>query len=142
YLAELRDRAAASARLTLHDPVPYARLSATLNAHDVGIHLLPPVNFNNAMALPNKLFDYVQARLGVLIGPSPAMAEYVERYGFGRVAADFTVEALAREIEALSIASVVRYKAASDAAARELSSEAQVAFWDAAISRLGQPAAS
>ena len=47
----------------------------------------PPINFNNKLALPNKLFDYVQARLGVLIGPSPEMVHYVEEYDLGEVAA-------------------------------------------------------
>ena len=55
-------------------PRAIRRPVATLNAHDVGIHILPPVNFNNRWALPNKFFDYVQARLGVIIGPSPEMA--------------------------------------------------------------------
>src|SRR5690606_32302142 len=96
YLEELRSRAAATGGIvTVHDPVPYAELLTTLNAHDVGVHVLPPVSFNNANALPNKVFDYVQARLGLVVGPTPEMAQLATAHGVGVVTADFTAEALA-----------------------------------------------
>ncbi|WP_438855343.1 glycosyltransferase [Agromyces sp. M3QZ16-3] len=133
-IEELRRRQ--SDRVTLHPPVPYAQLSSTLNAYDVGIHALPPTSFNNRWALPNKLFDYVQARLGVLIGPSPEMANVVERYAIGTVASGFGVEELAAAIDRMDASSVGRWKAASDAAARELSSASQVAGWRRAIDAL------
>jgi hypothetical protein len=133
-IAELRDRQ--SARVTLHPPVPYAQLSATLNGYDVGIHALPPTSFNNRWALPNKLFDYVQARLGVLIGPSPEMARIVERHGIGAVSRGFGTADLAAEIDRMDPDTVARWKAASHAAAHELSSASQVAVWRRAIDAL------
>ena len=45
-----------------------------LSRRSGGLHLLPPVSFNNANALPNKIFDYVQARLGLIVGPADAPA--------------------------------------------------------------------
>lgn len=129
YLAELRARAAEIPGVTVHDPVPYAQLIETLNAYDVGVHLLSPTNFNNMWALPNKLFDFVQARLGVLIGPSPEMAERVEQYGLGAVADDFTAAALAARMDELTPSAVTEYKAHANAHARELSAEAQVEVW-------------
>ncbi|QKJ21228.1 glycosyltransferase family 1 protein [Microbacterium hominis] len=137
YLAELKERAAASAgRVTVHDPVPYAELAETLSAYDAGIHILPPVNFNNRWALPNKIFDYVQARLGVIVGPSPEMAEYVTGFGVGAVTADFTAGALTATIDGIDAAAVDGFKAASHAHARELSSESQVLVWKRAIDAL------
>jgi hypothetical protein len=136
YLEELRAVAARSERITLHDPVPYRQLPETLRGYDVGVHILPPVNFNNRWALPNKIFDYVQARLGVICGPSPEMAEYVRRYGIGWVAEDFTAPALTRTIDALTPSAVDAAKAASHAHARELSSESQVAIWKRAVDAL------
>nr|BFF10652.1 hypothetical protein GCM10025699_19550 [Microbacterium flavescens] len=41
YLEELKEYAGRSSRVTVHDPVPYAELADTLNAYDVGIHVLP-----------------------------------------------------------------------------------------------------
>ncbi|MFD6054798.1 glycosyltransferase family 1 protein [Agromyces sp. NPDC060279] len=136
FLAELRSRAERSGRITLHDPVPYDELSRTLNAHDVGIHILPPVNFNNRWALPNKFFDYVQARLGVIIGPSPEMARVLEQHGFGAVAAGFSAGDLAGVLDRLDPATVTGWKRAADAAAPALSSEAQVEIWADALSSL------
>jgi hypothetical protein len=136
FLGEIRERAAASARVTLHDPVPYEDLSVTLNGYDVGLHLLPPTNFNNRWALPNKFFDYVQARLGVVIGPSPEMARTLEAHGFGAVADGFSTEDLTRVLDGMSITQVSQWKAAAEAAAAELSSQEQVEVWAASVSRL------
>jgi hypothetical protein len=134
YLEELRAAAAASGgRVILHDPVPYAELAGTLARYDVGVHILPPVNFNNRWALPNKIFDYVQARLGVVVGPSPEMADYVTRYGVGTVTDDFTAGSLTRLVDGLDETSVAAYKRASQQHARELSSEAQVQIWKRAV---------
>nr|WP_056164627.1 hypothetical protein [Leifsonia sp. Leaf325] len=133
YLQELKDLAASSARITVHDPVPYARLGETLNGYDIGIHVLPPINFNNKLALPNKLFDYVQARLGVVIGPSQEMEYYVEHYGIGEVADDFTVESTREAIERLTVESVTAFKASSDAHAEELGADRQVDVWERLI---------
>ena len=136
YLAELRERVAREPRVRLHDPLPYAELVASLNAYDVGLHLLPPVSFNNANALPNKVFDYVQARLGLIVGPSPEMARVVRAHGVGAVTADFTPAALASVLDALTAEQVEAWKAASHASARELSSESQVEIWREAIEAL------
>ena len=136
YLAELRQGADESDRITLHDPVPYSDLVRTLNAFDVGVHFLPPVNFNNEWALPNKMFDYVQARLGIVVGPSAEMAKYVDRFELGAVATDFSIDALRAAIAGLTVDSVSAYKANADAAARELSAGPQVDVWDGCIARL------
>ncbi|WP_052460572.1 glycosyltransferase family protein [Microbacterium gorillae] len=136
YLQELKDFAATSKRVTVHDPVPYAELAETLRGYDIGIHVLPPINFNNKLALPNKLFDYVQARLGVVIGPSEEMVYYTDNYGIGEVADDFTLEATTAAIERLTPASVTRFKANSDAHAQELAGERQVDVWAGVIDTL------
>ena len=141
YLAELREQAEASdGRVRVHDPVPYARLAETLRGYDVGVHVLPPTNFNNRWALPNKIFDYVQARLGVMVGPSPEMAQYVKDYGIGVVTSDFTATALADAVDALSPDQVDAWKRSSDRHARELSSESQVLIWKRAVDALAAKA--
>lgn len=137
YLAELRDRADAIPGLTVHPAVPYADLVDTLAAGDVGVFVLPPITQNYEWALPNKLFDFVQARLGVIIGPSSQMAAYVEGHGFGTVLADFTADSLAAELDGLTAERVAEWKAAAHAAARDLSAEAAEGVWrDALVARL------
>lgn len=136
YLRELSERAAATPGVTLNPPVPYDQLARTLNGFDVGVHVLPPVNFNNEWALPNKLFDYVQSRLGIIVGPSPEMSRYVSAYSLGEIAEDFSTEALTAVMDQLTPESVDAMKGNAHAAARELSADTQVLLWDQAIERL------
>jgi hypothetical protein len=143
YLERLTARVADLPGVTVHPPVPYAELSKTLNAFDVGVYILPPVNFNNAWALPNKFFDFIQARLGVVLGPSPEMADLVRRHHLGTVSEDFTASSFARALDALTAEAVDGYKAASHAVARELSADAQVTVWaDAVAAIAGRVSAS
>ncbi len=135
-LSALRERAAGDPRIRFRDPVPYQELVATLNGYDVGLSIFPPTTFNLAWCLPNKFFDFVQARLGVVVGPSPEMARYVEEYGFGEVLPDFTAESLARTLDALAADRVAEWKAAAHARAEELSGERQMAVWSGIVARL------
>lgn len=136
YVAELRDLASTSERLTVHDPVPYSKLLATLNDYDAGIHVIPPVNFNNRWSLPNKFFDYIQARLALVIGPSPEMQAVLEANELGVSADGFDIDAITRCLETLTPANVSRWKDNAAAAARPLSSEVQVEVWAAAIAAI------
>lgn len=140
FLEEVRARVAASRRSTLHEPVPYDQLHTTLNGFDVGVHLLPPVNFNNANALPNKFFDYVQSRLGVVVGPSPEMAGIVVERTLGAVTDGFDSESLRAVLDALDPSTVGLWKAAAHSAARSLSSDDQVEGWARAIGAISPPA--
>lgn len=132
-LAELRALAVGSDRVTLLDPVPYARLVETLNAYDVGVHVLPPVTVNNEWALPNKFFDYVQARLGVIVGPSPEMARYAAEHELGLVTAGFAAADLTATLDSLSCERVRALKAAAHRSAPSLSSEHAMGAWREAL---------
>jgi len=136
YLEELAAFAATTSRVRVLDPVPYADLIDTLSAYDVGVFVLPPVNFNYRWALPNKLFDYVQARLGVIVSPSPEMARVVRQYGLGVVTEGFTAADLTQALDALSVEDVETFIASADAAALELSGEHQAEGWARAVRRL------
>lgn len=140
YLATVRDRYADHPRVRVHPAVLTDHLVATLNAFDVGIHILPPVSFNHRYAMPNKLFDYVQARLGILVGPSPEMAAVVREHGLGWVSEDFTAESVARTIDALTPEAVTGAKSASDRAAQVLCAEEQVGGWVEPVARLAERA--
>jgi len=127
YLGTLRERIRATDRVKIHAAVPQTELIQTLSKYDIGVHLLPPINFNHKWALPNKIFDYVQARLAVIIGPSPEMQRIVGQFGLGAVAEDFTVSALTRVFDSIDASKVWAWKVASDEAARTLSAEEQMA---------------
>ena len=48
--------------------------------------------------MPNKFFEYIQARIVPAIGPSPEMARIAREWDCGIVADDYTPEALAAAI--------------------------------------------
>jgi hypothetical protein len=124
YMAELREMAREDRRVRFVEPVAMPEICRHLNQYDVGIYLLPPVNFNHEHALPNKFFEFIQARLAVAIGPSPEMALIVEEYSLGVIADSFEPRALAAALERLTDESIRGYKLAADRAARELNYEA------------------
>ncbi|MGB5950949.1 MAG: glycosyltransferase family 1 protein, partial [Ornithinimicrobium sp.] len=133
YLAELKQEAADLEQVRFPDPVPPQELGDRLAQHDLGVFVLPPVTFNYQYTLPNKFFDYVQARLGIIIGPSPQMAALVRQHDLGVVLPDFTATTLARALEDLTDHQVHGFKAAANACARDLSAERQIAGWAAGV---------
>lgn len=120
YLASLKRRASPDSRIAFPSPVKPDEIVETLSEYDVGLYSLPPNSFNARHALPNKLFDFIQARLCVAIGPSPEMKGLVEQHGCGVVAQDFTAKALAETLRTLDRQKVEAARRAADAAAAEL----------------------
>lgn len=123
YLNRLKTLAASRPRVRFMEPVPMEQICVAINDHDIGVFLLPPVNFNYAHALPNKFFEFIQARLAVAIGPSPEMARLVRQHGCGVVADSFEPVALADAVRTLDARALTSFKQASDRAARELNYE-------------------
>jgi glycosyltransferase involved in cell wall biosynthesis len=124
YRDELVARAASLPRVRVLPPRPMPELVTAANDYDVGLYLLPPRSLNQRWALPNKFFEFVQARLALAIGPSPEMARLVERYGCGVVARDFEPQSLADALNALGDDDITALKARTAEAARDLSLEA------------------
>jgi hypothetical protein len=120
YMAFLRQKARHDPRIRFVEPVPMPEICRRINEYDVGIYLLTPDNFNHRHALPNKFFEFVQARLAVAIGPSPEMAALVQKYGCGVVAESFEPSALAAALQGLDADGLRSIKLASHRAAEEL----------------------
>ncbi|WP_336645107.1 glycosyltransferase family 1 protein [Microbacterium sp. USHLN186] len=138
YIERLRARVQSLPNVRIHDAVPHSQLASTLAQHDVGMHILPATSTNHRLALPNKFFDFVQARLGVIVGPTAAMANLTNEHGLGAVTEGFTPRDVADVLDRLTPEAVSRWKAAADVAAAELCSEHQVHGWVDAIDRLAR----
>jgi len=133
YRDSLIRRARGNPRIRFPSPQPLDRLVRAANEYDIGLHVLAPANANQRYALPNKLFEFIQARLAVAIGPSPDMAQVVREHGCGIVAADFEPETIARELNALDASSIAGFKRASHVAADVLCAEENARFIVAAV---------
>lgn len=123
-------------RITVLPPVSQTELVPTLNQYDVGIHILAPTCTNNALALPNKFFDFVQARLAMVTGPTEAMVEILREYSLGEVTESFEQAAITKVLDGLTPERVAEYKLSADRAAADLSGERQVQVWRREIDRL------
>jgi len=137
-LERLRAIAGGHPRVRFQEPVPYDNLVETLSAYDIGVSVFPPVTFNLEWCLPNKFFDFIQARLAVIVGPSPEMARIVRDKELGLVLEDFESATLAHALETISAAQVVVWKESASARAWELSSERQMDVWGEIIASLTQ----
>jgi hypothetical protein len=123
YLNHLRRVAADLRNVSFRDPVPLGDIARTINTYDIGVFLLEPVSFNYRFALPNKFFDFIQARLGIAIGPSPEMADIVRRHSLGVVADDFRPETLAHALNGLDRDRIAGFKTAAHRIAQEYAAE-------------------
>jgi hypothetical protein len=123
YLEHLKERADGRENIRFLPPVPMRELPGSLNRFDIGLFLLEPSNFNYRFALPNKLFEFIQARLAVAIGPSSEMARVVRECGCGVVAEDFAPHSVARAIESMTLEDINECKRRSHSVAGRFSSE-------------------
>lgn len=123
-------------RVRILPPKPYDELIAALNQYDVGIHILPATNTNNTLALPNKLFDYVQARLALIVGPTPDMQMRVEEHGVGVVAESFDEDAVVRALDSLTPEAVRGWKRNAHQAAEVMNSEYEMPVLERAVAQL------
>lgn len=123
YRRRLEQLASRHPRIRVLPPVPSRELLSVANRYDVGVFLLPGQNPNQVHVLPNKLFDYIQARLAVAIGPSGEMAAIVREWECGVVSESFEPASLAASLATLDGAAVERMKANADRAAQVLTAE-------------------
>jgi glycosyltransferase involved in cell wall biosynthesis len=75
-------------RLPLHQLHEVTRLA------DLGISLEEDLGLNYRFALPNKLFDYIQAGVPVLVSNLPEMRHIVEHYQIGTIAETYQWKAV------------------------------------------------
>ena len=135
YLTKLTARASGIPRVEILEPVKPRDVVHAIQPYDIGVYLLPPHNFNTEHALPNKFFDFIQARLAVAVGPSVEMARVVHDRGLGIVAASCDASDLAASLAAVHPEQVATWKRASDEAAQELCAEGESEQLKGAIER-------
>ncbi|MFI7674924.1 glycosyltransferase [Actinophytocola sp. NPDC049390] len=122
YLDTIRASIVDEPRITLHPPVRPDELVDTLNAYDVGIFSLPPLTPNHRFMLPNKIFDFVQARLAVVFSTSPETDRLIDEHEMGAIAPGFDAAAMRDTLAGLTEEKVREYKQNAHTAAKVLNS--------------------
>jgi hypothetical protein len=123
YTAKIIKYGSERANIKFIDPVPTSQIADFINQFDLGVVLVPPVNFNYKFGLGNKFFEFIQARIGLAIGPLPEMAAYVNSFELGVISENFEGRSLAKELNNLSYKDIETFKENAHRNALELSSE-------------------
>lgn len=107
-------------RIRILEHVPFDEIIPTLSNYDIGLAYYYPTGFNIKHALPNKFFEFIQARLAVLTGPSPDMKDLLDKYGCGFASDQFSNQSVIDLLNKLSVEQIDEAKRASDKTAKVL----------------------
>jgi len=110
-------------RISFLEPVPMRSISQFINQFDLGLLILPPSHFSYTYSLPNKFFEYIQAKLATVISPFPEMEKIINTYNCGIVNDNFRLESLAEKLNKLSITQIENLKKQALLASKDLNSE-------------------
>ena len=98
YYTQLPEQAAKTDNVRVIDPVAFDDILPKINQCDTGIFLCEPSTFNLRHCMPNKFFEFIQARLAIAVGPSPGMADFVKQHDLGIVSETFAPESMAKAL--------------------------------------------
>jgi len=98
-LEDLAKEEKLSDRIQFMGRIPLKELPSYTALASLGLSLEENLGKNYYYSLPNKLFDYIQARIPVLVSGLPEMKKIVEKYNIGIVTDSDDLEILARVIK-------------------------------------------
>lgn len=121
-LKRLSSRLKLSDRIKFVGRMPLGELWNYTSKAGMGVSLEEDLGLNYQYALPNKLFDYIQARIPVVVSDLPEMRSIVTQYRIGKVLSKNEPEVLAATIREVleSESTTEKYKINLELAAREL----------------------
>jgi glycosyltransferase involved in cell wall biosynthesis len=136
YYEYINQEAKKHKRIKIVKAVKPGEIAGVLNQYDIGVYMMAPVNFNHRHALPNKLFEFIQARLAVALWPTPGMAKIVRATNCGILSDEYTVDSLARALNGLTAEQIDSYKENSSKAASVYCAEKNQAKFCDLVKRL------
>ncbi|MBL7943007.1 MAG: glycosyltransferase [Flavobacteriales bacterium] len=97
-------------RVIFHAPVPAGEIVSEINQYDMGLIIypnhIPELNF----CLPNKYFEFVQARLGIIVGRLETMSNFTRNHNLGVIEESEDTAELPQKLSALSAKDIGDYK--------------------------------
>lgn len=112
-------------RVTFVPAVAMPEVARTINRYDLEVIFYPPNSPNHRFSFPNKFFEAIQGRLGIIVGESPSMSEVVREFGNGLVVDGWTAADLARALDSLTPDQIRAFKLGSARAADAISAETE-----------------
>lgn len=119
----LKQKADGNNRIIFHKPVAMSLLVKEISQYDIGIFLLDNNSQSHQNALPNKLFECIQARLMLIYSSLTEIKKIIELYNIGIVADQNDIDALAFRMNTITKKEILNYKENVEKAALELCAE-------------------
>lgn len=121
YYRTLQDMSESITNVNIVSPVPNAEVVSKLASFDAGIVTIPPTSYNYRHCLPNKFFQFVQARLPIVAGPLPEISKLVIENNLGWVTQTFDARSISETISKIDRNAIREHHAALDVGAIKLS---------------------
>lgn len=109
YIEELRKRSQGLS-VSIKPPYPFDRIISETNKYDIGLCCFPPSTTNLQFCMPNKLFEYIQARLMIFATPLHDLLCFVKREKLGVISDGFSAELMAKSLRDLTKSDIESYK--------------------------------
>lgn len=123
YIEILKTYAERYPNIFFRKPVSYKEIIPMLRQYDAGFYILQPTSYNNRVALPNKFFEFIQARLALVVSPNDEMKYITEKYNIGIVTPSFDVADVRKTLSTLEKSDIELFKKNTELAAKILSME-------------------
>jgi glycosyltransferase involved in cell wall biosynthesis len=81
--------------------IPFQNLREITLQAKIGISIEQPIGLNSTLCLPNKLLDYIQCRVPVIVSDLPELRNVVEKYQIGIILKEHSAQKLADAINDL-----------------------------------------
>lgn len=94
YFRDLTDDLSIADRVCFAGKVPQQALMKYTAGADIGLALIENISQSNALALPNKLFEYIMAGIPVIATDLPQMREVIKKYHVGAVVREDDIEGI------------------------------------------------
>ena len=119
-----------SQKVIMLGKIPLEKLHDYTVQADLGLSLEEDKGLNYRFALPNKLFDYIQAEIPVLVANLPEMEKLVRHYQVGEIIENHTPEHIASKIKSMlaNEPQIAIWKVNCKKAAQELNWEKETQF--------------
>jgi len=124
YYRRLKTMAAGRGNVSVIPAVTREEIVPVTNKYDLSFLVFKPYTINLKYGAFNKFFESLQARLGIVTGPSPEpQVEIVNKYGCGIVLDSFEPKKIAVQLNQLTAEQIEEYKKKANLAAGELTAQ-------------------
>ena len=102
-LKKLVDKLKLNDKVFIEDKIPYDQLMKYTQIADFGLSLDKGTNLNYEYALPNKVFDYIQAQIPLIVSNRKVVADLVNTNKIGLVLENYDPQEMASQVHSVLI---------------------------------------